>query len=57
MGRDLAARADAIGLQAGEFRHKRLAFRGGEKKALTAVGVARLLHNIAFIKKLLQHSP
>ena len=46
---------DAVGLQPGELRHQRLALRGGVKKALPAVVVAGLLHDIAFVEQLLEH--
>ena len=54
----LAQRAvDAVGLQAGELCHQRLALGGGVKKALPAVVVAGLLHDIAFVEQLLEHPP
>ena len=37
------------------LRHQRLALGGGEKKALPAVVVAGLLHDVAFVEQLLEH--
>jgi len=55
---DLSQRAvDAVGLQAGELADQRLALCGGEKKALPAVVIAGLLHDIAFVEQLLEHAP
>ena len=48
---------DPVGLQAGELADQRLALGGGEKKALPAVVVAGLLHDIAFVEQLLEHPP
>ena len=47
---------DAIGLQASQFRDQRLALGRGEKKALTLIGVAGLLHDIVLVDQLLQHA-
>ncbi len=56
IGPDVAQRAvDAVGLQARELRHQRLALCGGKKKALPPVVIAGLLHDIAFIEQLLEH--
>ena len=55
-GIDVPQRAvDAIGLQPGELRHQGLALCGGVKKALPAVVIAGLLHDIAFVEQLLEH--
>ena len=55
-GLDARERAvDAVGLQAGELRHQRLALGGGVKQALPAVVVAGLLHDVAFVEQLLEH--
>src|SRR5450432_3387498 len=53
---DIAQRAvDAIGLQACELAHQRLALCGGKKKTLPPVVVAGLLHDIPFIEQLLEN--
>ena len=54
---DAAQRAiEPLGLQSCELCHQRLALGGGEKKALPAIVVAGLLHDIALVEQLLQHA-
>src|SRR6202042_166366 len=48
---------ESIGLQPCKLCHQRLALGGGEKKALPAIAVAGLLHDIAFVEQLLQDAP
>ena len=47
---------DARRLQICELRYQRVALCGGEKKALAAVVVAALLHDVAFIEQLLENA-
>ena len=54
---ELGKRArDPLGLQAGELHGQRFAFRRGIKKALAAVVLAFLLHDIALVDELLEHA-
>src|SRR6185437_2330348 len=55
IGLDATQRAvKSFGLQPCKLCHQRLTLGGGEKKALAAIVVARLLHDISLVEQLLE---